>query len=651
MRIAPWVALTALVACSGGGDEPAAPTTGEGTSGADAAKPSDDTGDAAEPPPRYVVSPSTLGGFGHETVTIEDAECAWPAAVSVWVREVEAVLVEVSNDGCTLRFDVQGGSGGEAELRITDAEGQEVARLAGADSLTYTGPVGGDLLARPACIGDSLGSAMVSWYLSYEAQVKDGMFAFFFRQAQAPCTHPLVRPVGVPFIVDLGSLDPETGLVPTETLLTDEMVEYWVGLKLPADLRLNLQTPVCNQSVPQMHDLTWPFEPVMYTDGEVSALYEKLFRFPEGIPDSPASIMDTIETAGPSFVIVSLGATAYALDHVHVSDETLEADFDTFLKKLVDMASKPVVLLATMPDTASLPARPFSYAERYWNLHVNDHLYAAADRANATLETPRFFVAPTGELFMGWLGNPSSLDIGGVTYPVQTDTNGWPKAMIADAEGRIEGLGMGRFQGFFSLDHVHLTATGHALVANVYIHALNQALGPASPNPRLTEDVPLVPIAEVLARDVGTESRLQAHAAELGLPNLATYLDPMPPAISTSERCAIESGPMAGAGQPGCPAAIEILIDGVPCGDTPLGWPASLTIRVFDEGGAGIEGAAVGVAGLPAEEHALRAELAGGVTDQNGQIALVLEATTLKDQKGGTLLVQSGAIRTTCVLP
>lgn len=636
----------------GGGDPDAAEAPADAAGDADAAGPGDDAAPDDTGPPRFRAMPASLSGFGYETVTVSDLECAWPdEPLEATVQGVTAVLVEV--EGCDLRFDPQGGHGGPAPIAVTTADGAEVATVEG---FSYRPAVDDQLFASPWCIGDSLGAAMVSWYLSYDAQVRDGMFAFFYRQASAPCPHPLVRPEGVPFVVGLDMVDPVTGEVPQEALITDEMLEFVLGAKVGADLRLDPGGTACNQSIPGMHDVMWPFLPVIFEASEIIGLYEQLLRFPFGVPDDAAPILDVIEGGDPTFIVVSPGVAAYALDAVHVEPEQLDADLDAFLQRLADMPSAPVVLLATMPDTASLPGRPFHYAERYYNMAIDDALYRAVDRINAPLEAPRFFVAPTGELYIRWMaateGQP--LDVGGVDYETTVDPSGRVRILVPGSEGTQESLGLGRFQGFFSLDHVHLTPTGHALVANVLIHALNQAIGPEGAHPRMAEAVPLVDIAPIVDRDHEKGSVLEAEAAELGYPELAAFLDPLPPPFGIAEVCTLNHGPFAGvpSGMP-CPATVEIVdqADGLPCADEALTLPATLEVRVTDLAGYPIANAAVGVTALPTANHELLAYLPGGVTDDDGRLVVTVDAEAVGAQPGGRLQAQAGAITGSCVLP
>ncbi len=582
-------------------------------------------------------------------MTVTDDACDWPAGpLTVTVQGRPAVLVEI--DGCDLRFDPQGGVGGEAPIVVTAEDGSEVATAA----FAYDPAVDPDVFASAWCIGDSLGAAMVSWYLSYDAQVHDGLFAFFYRQASAACPHPLTRVDGVPFIVGLDSVDPETGDVPQDALISEEMLEFVLGQTNGAALRLDPTGVACNQSVPGMHDVLWPFQPVIFEDGAIMGLYEELLRFPFGVPDDAAPILDVIEQGDPTFIVVSPGVVAYALDAVHVDPQQLDTDLDTFLQRLRDMPTAPLVLLATMPDTASLPGRPFSYAERYYNLSIDDALYRAVDRVNGTLDSPRFAVAATGELYIAWSQATTTLDIGGLSYDVEMDASGRVRVLVPGSDGTTEPLGLGRFQGFFSLDHVHLTATGHALVANVLIEALNAAFGPEGAHPRLDGAVPLVDIAPVLDRDDGLTSVLEAQAAALGMPELSTLLDLRPPDYTPSELCALAHGPLADTpGAASCPATVELVdaATGLACAEAPVTLPATLEIRVRDAADQPLPGAAVGLAGLPATNHEFLAYLPGGLTDDQGQLALSVDVEDLPTAGGLTRLqVQSGAVTASCPL-
>ncbi len=612
-------------------------------------------GDAEEMPPvRYAIEPASMNGFGHETLNVGDAECEIPKDFdAVSVQGIEAVLVQASEDGCSLSFDVQGGMEGDAPI-ILMKDGEQVLEIKG---FSYQSQYGDGLFERTWVIGDSLGAAMVSSYLSYDSQVKDGMYAFFQRQAGVYCPHPLVRKEGFPGLLELDTIDSKTGEIKVSALMPGDMLDYFMGNSPLSDLRLNLNTQAQNLSVPGMHDVMWPFNEVIYDPNASSivtkqlSMYERLLRFPGEVPEHPTPIMDQVEAGQPTFVHVSMGVLAYVLiEPVYVYDDDLAADMDTFLQRLKDMESKPVVFLGTMPDTASLPTRKFHYSERYENLRISNHMYEAVARANEGLDDPRFFVVPTGEFFLDLMTPQDEISFADETYKVEIDENGWPRMQVADADGVIEPIGLGRFQGFFSLDHVHLTPTGHAMVANCIIQNVNENLGPDSDNPLYAENIPYVNIAEVLKRDPMRESLLQAEAIELGLPDLKKFVDPLPPVVSQSEKCTIVSGPDAGLGAAACPATLEVSVNGDDCGNDPVAFPVEIALVVKDSNGAALKGASVGIAALPSDNHGLALWFDGGLTGDDGSFTYTVDGVD-DEQAGGLLQIQVGALVKTCKLP
>ena len=607
---------------------------------------------------RYTITPAQIGGFGHETITVSDRDCGFPQGASVQVQGVDAVLVEVSSDGCSLTFDVQGGQGGDAPIVVNPLASMPIT----VEGFSYLGSDTGGLFSKSMCVGDSLGAAMDSWYLSYESQVKNGMFAFFFRQARAYCPHPLVRMEGMPSIITLEDMEAEDNgeISMTSVVLTAEMTPYILGEEPWSGLRLNVGTAVCNQSVPGMHDVTWPFYPTVYDPGDTVLMYEELLRFPDGIPDNPTPIMDVVAQAKPTFIAVSPGVAAYALDSYHVSVAQLDLELDTFLNGFLDIDPKPVVMLGTMPDTSSLPARPFTYAERYYNIRVSNQLYAAAERANEAAGEKLFVVVPLGEFLFDWFGADTQVQAGEAVYPIEMDDSGRPCMVIADSSGVDRRICPGRFQGFFSLDHVHLTPTGHAMTANLMIETINDAFGPDSDTPKLAELIPYIDITKILDRDPQTMDRLSADAAGLGLPDLATYLDPVPPVLSHGERCAVTHGPHADTGLQNCPAAIEVTVNGDPCTADAISLPADITLTVKDDQDGVLDRMAVGVYLLPVKDGSVDREkklellkyLPGGLTDSNGVLEFTLTADQIENaQAGGWLYVRSGTAEALCRLP
>ena len=599
---------------------------------------------------RFTLSKTELSAFGHEAVSIEDADCALPTeSPVVRVAGVDAVLPDPGEDGCKLSFTAQGGPAGRAPVVIGGPDDAKIE----VEGLSYRAPPGGDLFTSSWAIGGSLGTGMAAMFLSYDVVIEDASIAFFFRQVGAYCPHPLVRKSGVPKLIGLADIDPQTGALSTDALLTEEVLEHLVyPERTLAHARLNAATVAQNQSVPGMHDVTWPYRPLVYEPGP-TFLFERLLRFPNGVPDEPTPIMDTIRDGAPTFVVVSMDMIAYALDAVYVADDRLAADFDRFLGDFASMSSEPVVLSATMPDTASLPSRPFSYAERYENIRVNRLWQEAVARSNAALERPRFFVAAIDDLFYRFLAAEGDLTAGPDSFPLAEHASGWPTIRIEDSEGQAEAIGLGRFHGFFTLDHVHGTPTGHAIIANFMLAALNAAVGPKAAAPKLDQDIGYVDVAAVLTRDPGRPSRLAAEAEQLGIGDLDKFLDPRPPRLTMAERCAIGHGAYVAPSDARCPTRIRITDEtGAACSRASLATlPARLTIEVTGADGRPIAGAAVGVAAIPAETKGLMDHVpTPELTDADGKLSVRIEQ--IEDaQASGALLAVAGTATATCALP
>ena len=549
---------------------------------------------------RFTVSPVTMNAFGHQPATVTDADCLWPTAPSVTVQGIPAVLATVGDGGCELTFEVQGGQPGPALIEVLDGE-ESVATV---DGLEYEPTLGEGMFERSIVIGDSLGAEMVSWYMSYDAQVNDGLFAFYFRQISAYCPPPLVRRERVPRIITLADFDPVQGIIPQTTLLTPEMLEFFLGDRPLSDVRLNSDTVACNQSIPGMHDVTWVERPLVFEPSEIMGLYEALLRFPYGIPDEPPTIMDAVAEADPTFVIVSPGALAYALDGNYVSDDVLEDDIEHFLRTLAELPSSPRVLLASMPDTSSVPFHEFNYAERYYTLRVNNQLYSAVERINSELDEVRFGVSPLGERHFAWFEGPDQVSFGDVDYDAYVDDEGWPHIEIQDDDGET-----------------------------------------------FSDPIPAVDVSAVISRDPETEVALRQDAVDLGLGDLSTFRGPPPPVLTTVERCAITGGPFASEPGTACPADLRATVDGEPCNDATPTWPLTITVTVTDEADQPMAGAPIGLSTMPAEEHGLIAYLRGGVTDEEGRLTITVEEDSAASASGDSLLIQAGSVDLLCPKP
>lgn len=596
------------------------------------------------------VLPVEMNAFGHETVTVSDTACTLPTAIAkVTAAGIEAVLAEVSPDRCRLTFNVQGGPAGPARIEITPKSGAPLT----VDGLSYKPSMGDGIFDSSWVIGESQGSAMGAFFLSYDSQVRDGIFSFFFRQLGTYNPHPLIRKEGVPKIVTIADIDPATGILNSANLMTTEILPYLMDQKPLSDLRLNLDTVHQNQSVPGMHDVLWPFLEKMYEGQGITYMYERIIRFPGDIPDHPKPIMDVIEEGNPTFVVVTMGVVAYNLDARYVAPNQLSQDFDKFLGRLKNMSSKPTVLAGTVPDTASLPARPFSYAERYYGIEINNLWHEALARANSGLTTPRFHEFQAADFYTKWMEADTTINLGGKAYPVTKDASGRPRVMIKNSAGEAQPIGMGRFQGFFTMDHVHLTPTGHAIVANMILEALNRELGPNSANPRLSANAPYIDLAPILDRDPETPARLVDKAVAAGLNSLESYLDPLPPRLTNSERCGIKYGAYAASPQMQCPQTVTITeAGGGSCSEATFGTlPATVVITVKDQTGSPMSGAAVGIAALPTGNYQHMKYIATpNLTDVEGQISVTIDKIEA-EQKGGKLKAISGLIEATCPLP
>jgi hypothetical protein len=69
-----------------------------------------------------------------------------------------------------------------------------------------------------------------------------------------------------------------------------------------------------------------------------------------------------------------------------------------------------------------------------------------------------------------------------------------------------QSLRVAKFGGLLSFDGVHFTDTGYAMFANVFIEAVNQALGTA---------VPPVDLAAVIAGDAGSPAAIAAAGLDV----------------------------------------------------------------------------------------------------------------------------------------
>lgn len=372
------------------------------------------------------------------------------------VGGVPSVDLKVTEEGW-LSAMVQGGPAGDALVVVTDSEAHEVG------ALIYEGPVD-PAFDRVAAFGASFTQGTQDGVPHTDSMLASPAMVLA-RQTGSFMPTPLIKRGLFPHleVTDIG--EPPQCLVPgivsfvagaTATLI-GELLDEETGLVTFTKARMDPTMSPSNVAVggSRIGDLVQPT-----TDFGVIFM-QHLSLSPESEISDPVTMtqLDYIEALDPTMVVsfdlygndlinaVVLGSQGVALDELTTVEE-FQPSLDALLARLGALSAE--VFLANLPD-ATLSARAKGKEGPDLDL-VSERVLLFNDLlAQGALDYPNVHVVdlygwvedlPNGEMFVG-------------------------DEVISTAE----------FDGLLSLDGVHLTDTGYALMAAEFIDVINAELG------------------------------------------------------------------------------------------------------------------------------------------------------------------------------
>ena len=337
-------------------------------------------------------------------------------------------------------------------------------------------------LTRLVVVGDSLSAGFQNGSLLDSQQVH-GYANLLAQQAETPLPLPLISPPGIPPVLELKSLGPPPIIVPAPGMSP--------GRDNPMLQVFDLAVPGANV---QDALTTRPKLPI-------TNLTDLILGLPGLLQNISRSQVEWAEALHPTTIVVWLGnndalAAALAGDPTLLTSQT---DFATAYKTVMDRlaATGATLVVANIPDVTAIAA------------------LVPAEEVAAELGLPLAFIGPIlgigpGDLVLvdafplieailqGTMSGPlpaslvltpseitqlrTAVDGYNATIASQAELKG---AALVDIHGLIatvqargfvvggQRLTTGFLGGVFSLDGVHPTNTGYAVVANQFVQALN----------------------------------------------------------------------------------------------------------------------------------------------------------------------------------
>jgi hypothetical protein len=368
--------------------------------------------------------------------------------------------------------------------------------------------------------------------------------------------------------------------------------------------------------------------------------------------------IDVIENDPPTAVFSSVdffGNDVLGGDDLPTSE--IKADLLEMFERVGQIPTHPAFFTLTLLDVNAVPQEDFGQDERYEVLRTNAAMIDAANQVNSELAAqglpPRIFVGDFFQLFFDLMiaAPGTQISVAGLSGTVVVGANGENDLLVVDADGDTQEVGLDLFEGFISLDGLHLTDTGYAMISNQLIALVNASIGPNAADPRnrlMAEEVPLLNIPEILANDPLSPKNLEAERIAV---NTADPNNPIPsfdvfrdvsalPPLQPWDRCAL---PDAAQLSILCPTTLTM---GGPANVT-NGQSVEITATVLDQGGAPMAGIPVaffidradGGTGTLNED----AKKARTFTDNNGVARATFTGgsnaslTTIQTQAGGKL--------------
>ena len=550
----------------------------------------------------------------------------------------------------------------DVDVQIETPEGLATS----VNAFRYQPPVA-SMFNKIYTIGASFSAGTQSNSINSQGQLH-GPVALAVEQLGAYFANPLAATPGLPHQPLLSEINRGSGLVEVDTnAALNEIINLVnLGGGTFSAARLDPKLKARNLSIPgagARHMLN----PTVGNE-EIGFTFFSIFnQQPEedvfGVIGDPAAFgvlppIEVIEADAPTAVFSSIdffGNDVLGGDDLPTSE--IQADLLEMFERVGQLPTHPAFFTLTLLDVNAVPQSDFGQDERYEVLRTNAAMLEAAAQVNADLAAqgvpPRIFVGDFFSLFFDLIDAApgAQLSIAGLSGTVVLGDNGENDLLVVDADGDQQIIGLDLFEGLISLDGLHLTNTGYAMISNQLIALVNASIGPNAADIRnrlLTEELLPINIAEILANDPLAPKNLETERLAV---NLADPANPIPsfdvfrdvsalPPLQPWDRCALSGA-----------ATLAILCPTTLTMNAPAnvanGQAVEVTATVLDNNGDPMPGIPVAFfidresdgTGLLNED----ARKARTLTDSNGVARATFTggsnatATTIQTQAGGKL--------------
>jgi lysophospholipase L1-like esterase len=512
-------------------------------------------------------------------------------------------------------------------------------------------------------IGASFSAGTQSNSINVEGQLH-GPVALAIEQLQAYFGNPLATEPGLPHKPLLTEINRASGLVEVDSgaALNEIITLVNAGGGTFSKVRIDPKLKAHNLSIPgsgarHMVDGTNGPDDIGFTIFSVFNQQPEVDVFSaigDPVDEGVLPPIEVIEANQPTAVFSSIdffGNDVLGGDDLPTSE--IKADLLEMFQRVGAIPSRPAFFALTLLDVNVVPGDAFGQDERYEVLRTNAAMVEAANQVNEELAAqglaPRIFI---GDFFSPFFelveANPNTaIDINGLQGTIVTGDNGENDLLVVDADGDTQRIGLDLFEGLISLDGLHLTNTGYAVIANGLIDLVNRSIGPNAVDPRnrlMAVEMPFIDIAQILANDPLAPKNLEAerlavNAAEPDnqIASFDTFadVDAIPP-LEFWDRCAILGIDLTGLD---CPVTLTM--------DAPAtvtaGQSVEVSVTVLNENGVRIRNVPVAFF-IDREDDATGrlnedARKARTLTDNNG----VARATFTGGTNVGTTVIQTQA--------
>ena len=439
--------------------------------------------------------------FGLVDVSLDGDFASLGAVHSVTFDGIHALDVKGSSSRITLR--IQGApTSGPAHIVIEGAKGKRTNDT----SFTYDPPVGGAPRTW-ASFGASLTQGFQSGGLqphgqmmSWDAQVARAAGVFLALPLVVETFIPPIEPSA--FVKDCGATWSEGAIASSLLTTISDPKTHQIDLRRG---RQDATLPTRNFAVggATVADIIAP------ATGTVGIL-ERVTELPDGKPDA---------LFGPALTRSQVDRLVALDPDVALCGDLLANDSDAAVVQSDDLHPEQMTPVATLaPELATLAKRLGKTHGHYFiaNLLPLDGLpnvvVLRAKTIASGLETTSSFDAKVAAIRAVIQQYNQALETAAKPYPNLHVVDLWtPTQTLLDKGVTVGGqkLTGQEFGGLVSLDFLHFTDTGYALVANVFIDAINQALA---------LHVPKVDLAGVLAQDALSPAHLAADGVSCKSP-------------------------------------------------------------------------------------------------------------------------------------